>query len=733
MPKKPSASDPEKIKARLLQLLGSENYQPLNPQQLAGKLGLPSGARGAMGRLVDQMEKAGEIARIRRDRYVLPTTAGLFTGVVQFHDKGFAFVVSETGGRDLYIAAENTATAMHGDRVLARITHEGLEQIANSRRRGGRGAGREQKMEGRIIRILTVANPTLVGTLQRSRHFAYVVADEPRIVQNIVVDPAGSEAGRQAKIGDKVVVQLDPWESRHRAPEGVITEVLGPADAPGVDMEAIIRKFHLPMAFPEVVTEEAGAVPPTVHPGELRGRVDCRNDFIFTIDPDDARDFDDAISVVPMRGGWQLQVHIADVSHYVRPRTMLDKEAFNRGNSVYLADRVIPMLPERLSNGICSLVPGQDRLTARALIDFDRQGQMVRVAFGRAVIHSRARLTYREAFAILETKPANELERALHEAWRLAAILRKRRFAHGSLELDMPEVKVWLDDKGRPVRLEKSENDISHQLIEEFMLAANEAVAQAITEHPTRGIFRVHEQPDQDRLEEFRQVALTYGYRVGDLTNRSEVQKLLKQSRGKPEENVIRIGLLKSLKRACYDVEAIGHYGLAKTHYTHFTSPIRRYADLVVHRILFGVVAPQGRPAKPAGFAPVELRECAVHISSTERAAADAEKESVKLKKLEYLAMQAGASKRERFPAGIIDVKSYGMLVELPDYLLTGLIHVSELRDDFYTFDPTRLRFVGRRKKREYRIGEHLEVEVAKVDMIKRQVDFRPAETGEPA
>jgi len=726
--KRPARSpDVAKLKSRLLRLLGSDRYQPLDKVQLSKKLGLASDDRALVRGLLDNLEAAGEVARIKKDRYVLPETAGLFTGDIVFHDKGFAFVIHEEGGRDLFIPAENTATAMHGDRVLARITHEGIEEIAHRGRRGRQGQ-REDRAEGRVIRILKRANTRVVGTLKRSRHFFYVVADEPRLVQNIVVDPNETAGSVKVQENDKVVVQLDPWESRHRAPEGVIVEVLGPADAPGIDMESIIRKFHLPLEFPAPVLSDAEKVPLEIPPRDRRGRVDCRETFIFTIDPDDARDFDDAISVMPKKGGgWRLQVHIADVSHYVRIGSALDKEAFKRGNSTYLADRVIPMLPERLSNGICSLVPHEERLTGAVFMEFDRAGNPGKVEFAKAIIRSHARLTYREAYAILKKKGAgNRLEKAVQQAWKLAAILRKRRFAKGSLELDMPEVKVWLDDKGQPIRLEKVENDISHQLIEEFMLAANEAVARAIQEFPTRSIFRVHEQPDDDRLEEFRQVALSYGYQVGDLNHRDEVQKLLRQSKGQPEENVIRIGLLKSLKRACYAVDPLGHYGLAKAHYAHFTSPIRRYADLVVHRTIYGVVAAQGRPRKKLTSG--DLAECALHISNTERESTDAERESVKLKKLEYLEQQAGSRKRQKFPAGVIDVKSYGLLVELPDYLLTGLIHVSELRDDFYTFDPTRLQFVGRRKKRCFRIGDELEVEVAKVDMIKRQVDFRPVD-----
>jgi len=729
VPKPTSKSRQAPLKERLLAILGEPNYQPLDKVQLGKKLGVPADLRHEFRKELESLESNGEIARIRKNFYVLPDTANLFSGRITFTDRGFAFVENEIkGGPDLFIAAENTATAMHGDTVLARITHEGMEEKAGGgrpRRGGPRGGG--DRHEGRVIRILNSANPTLVGTLNQARHFFYVVADEPRIVQNIVVDPAHSACAKKPSVGEKVVVRLDPWESRHRAPEGVITEVLGQADAPGVDMLAIIKKHHLPEKFPDAVLRQADETSETIPASEIAQREDFRGGFIVTIDPDDARDHDDAITVTPLRDGWRLEVHIADVSHYVPLGSPLDKEALKRGNSVYLADRVIPMLPERLSNGICSLKEGVDRLTGAVVIEFDKLGNPRRTRFARGIICAKARLTYKMAFAMLQAKPVDEISQAVHNAWTLAAILRKNRFANGALDLDMPDVKVVLDDKGTPIRLDKIENDISHQLVEEFMLMANEAVARAIQEAPARSIFRVHEPPDNDRLAEFRQFAISYGYRVGDLSNRTEIQKLLRASRGKPEENVIRIGLLKSLKRACYDTDPIGHYGLAKTFYTHFTSPIRRYADLVVHRTLFDTVLARGK-AKRRDAATMDLREAAIHISTTERTAADAEKESVRLKKLEYLELQAGGVKnRERFPAAIIDIKSYGLLVELPQFLLTGLIHVSELRDDFFTFDAPRLRFVGRKTKREYIIGQEIEVEVVKVDKIKRQVDFRPS------
>ena len=615
--------------------------------------------------------------------------------------------------------------------MLARVNREGF---VDARERRYRGPGAGQRREGRVIRILKRANETIVGTLQKSKQFHYVVADDPRFIHNVYVHLGQTVLPKQPDIGDKVIVRLEPWEMRHVNPEGKIIEVLGPASKAGIDMLSIIRKYHLPEEFPRTVMQAAEQIPEEVDALEAGRREDLRHDFIVTIDPDDARDFDDAVRVEDLPGGgYRLGVHIADVSHYVPPGGALDREAFERGNSVYLADRVIPMLPERLSNGVCSLKPRVDRLTYSVFIDFAGGGRIRHVRFARTVIRSAARLTYREAFSLLQgPADASPLARELHRAWKLASLLRVNRFKNGSLDLDMPEVKVHLDKDGRPVRLERIENDISHQLIEEFMLAANEVVARELKNRQLPAIYRVHEDPDTDRLLEFRDFVKSYDYRVGDLTHRPEMQKLLYAVRGKPEEEAVKLGLLKSLKRAVYDVSPLGHYGLAKVNYTHFTSPIRRYADLVVHRALALLAGDEKRTR----LATAELGAVAAHISSTERVAADAERESVKLKKLEYFQnllherQTDDGDERTTFPAVIVDVRNYGLLVELPEFVLTGLVHVSALDDDFYTFDNVRLRFVGKRRRKVYQIGDHLEVEVADVDTFKRQVDFRVV--GEP-
>jgi ribonuclease R len=488
-----------------------------------------------------------------------------------------------------------------------------------------------------------------------------------------------------------------------------------------VDVLSIVRKYHLPTEFPSDVLEQAGRIPESVDAQQIAGREDLRNQFIVTIDPDDARDFDDAINVEKLaNGGWQLGVHIADVAAYVEPGSALDREARLRGNSVYLPDRVIPMLPERLSNGVCSLKPKVDRLTHSVFIQFDKRGVAKSARFAQSVIRSAHRLTYKEAYAILTSPPRDRLGERLHLAWELAALLRRKRFEHGALELDFPEVKVRVDEHGKPIRLERVENDESHQLIEEFMLVANEAVARELRKRAIPTVYRVHENPDPEKLAEYREFALSFGYKVGDLTHRAELQRLLAELSGKPEEQALKVGLLKSLKRARYDPLPLGHYGLAKTNYLHFTSPIRRYADLVVHRALGSDAAK--RRSYHMGMA--EIASIAEHISTTERNAADAEIDATQMKKLEFFQQQLVGREPQIFSATVVDVRNYGLMVELPDALLTGLIHVSSLTDDFYVFEPARRQLIGRRSRKRFSIGDKLSVLVARVDVFKRQVDF---------
>ena len=700
----------ERLVADLLPLLEGE---PLQAAAIARALRMNRDDLPLLDQTLSALEREGRIVRVRRDHYILPESADLFTGKLQIHAGGSGHVLADQeGGKDLFVSADNLGTALNGDRVVARLIHQ--PRFHGRPRRDGR-------QEGRIIRVVERAGTPVVGTLRKTNNFYHVVADDPRFPRTLYVpSPEG------AKLGEKVVARLDRWENSQENPEGRIVEVLGDANAPGVDMLSVIHKHGLPREFPAPVSIEAEKFGGAITPRDLEGREDLRDHSIITIDPDTARDFDDAIEVQPTDYGWDVAVHIADVSHYVKPGTDLDKEARKRGNSVYLADRVIPMLPENLSNGLCSLRPDEDRLAFSVFAEINRDGSVRKVRFGRSVIRSSARLTYRQALAMLESKPTDEVSRRVHAAWDCSSVLRKRRFAAGALDLEMPEVKVWLDDEGHPVKLELVENDISHQLIEELMLLANEQVARHLKRKRQPNIYRIHENPEPDKLDEYRELAASYGVKAGDLSNRAELQKLLDGLKGKPYAGALKIGLLKSLKRARYSPDPIGHFGLSKADYSHFTSPIRRYADLLTHRAL-------GRDLDPKQQGPSsgDLATVSEHLSTTERTAADAEKESVRLKKLEYFGKLAEAATHggvaPSFDAKVIEARNYGLLVELPEAMMTGLVPVSSMDDDFYIFDATRSRLVGKHSRKILKAGDELRVQVARVDPFKQQIDFKIA------
>jgi ribonuclease R len=684
--------------------LADPGYQPIDARALSRKLRVPQPEATAFSEFLVTEEKVGHVMQVRNGLYVLPKKLGFCVGHLQMNERGFGFLVStDPAQADFYIGGEDTGTAFHGDLVLARIKEQ-------------HGRQRDNRQRGEVVKVLQRKRRQLVGTLRKSPMFYYVIPDETRIPHDISVP----EPAVTPPLGQKVVVELKDWPDRRKPPEGVITEVLGAPDAPGVDLLSIIRKHDLPTSFPEKVEQEAAEIPALIPAEEIARREDFRKIFTLTIDPDDAKDFDDALSyrILP-NGEFEIFVHIADVSHYVATGSALDVEARARGNSVYLVDRVIPMLPEKLSNGICSLQPNVDRLVKTAIVRLDSRGDIKSFRFAAGIIHSAKRFTYKEAFAQLK-KPANTpLGGHLHALNGMAQVLRKRRFARGALDLDFPEVKVRVDPLGIPTHLEKTENDISHQLIEEFMLLANEVVALELKRRGRPGLYRIHENPDPERLLEFRAQAKSMGFSCGDLTQRGEIQKLLNRVRGQPGESVVKIGLLRSLKRAMYSPKPLGHYGLSKMNYTHFTSPIRRYADLIVHRVLFG----SGRHA--AGFDYDGLSRLALHLSQTERSAAEAEQESVKLKKLEYFDRQARATKRTSFTALIQEVRSSGLMVQLPEFVIQGMVPLSGLQGDLFVFNPQRLELLGQRTKITLRAGLSLQVEVDRVDLARHQVDFR--------
>ncbi|HVU36236.1 MAG TPA: RNB domain-containing ribonuclease [Opitutaceae bacterium] len=743
------------LREDLLALLRDPDYTPANEFELARRLGLPKKQRSALGFEVRRLLAGGEMVRVQGDRLELRGIEGEITGKIIFRAGGSAVVIPDnvtgtntTELESIQIAPDETNVALHGDRVSVRI----LPGVRT--RRPGETAGR-------VVRILARGRAAVVGNLQRQGRQFVVIPDDPRYVHEIsVADPAPGRVKPVPAPGDKVIVALDEWKRRHDPLTGTITGRLGRTHEPHAELLGVFEKYNLHPRFPEAVEREAAALPDRVHPRELVNRLDYRDVPTFTIDPDDAKDFDDALSVEHLdEDEVRVGIHIADVSTYVRPGTALDTEAQRRGNSTYLVGVVVPMLPEKLSNGLCSLVEGQDRLCKAVFLTFNRSGAIKHTAYANTVIRSRKRLTYRQAFALLfendlervrqlplppkhqtgsTGRPLRDLSRAeltdlqswIRTLWRLASKLRRDRMAHGSLDLDMPETKIFVDEKGYADRLEKIEHDESHQLIEEFMLAANEAVARVTRTHKLPSLYRVHDEPDPEKLDEYRQLLGTFNVRVGDLTRRPELVRLLDTLRDHPQGYTLRTQLLRSLKKAAYRATPDGHFGLNKRDYTHFTSPIRRYADLVVHRVFdFYLVKHQAYPAAPdrAGYKLKHVESLGEHLSLTEINSAEAERESVKIKLLEFFERETTRKPRAKFAAIITDVRRNGFFVELVDSMTFGFVPSSALPDDYYALNNAGTMLSGRRTKSRYELNGRLDVVVARVDRFKRMIDFRPA------
>jgi ribonuclease R len=677
-------------------------------------------------------------------------------GRIQFRAGGSAFVIPEATDaapvvdRDasIQVFPEDTHVALPGDRVVVRIF-------------AGRRGKRPGERVGGIARVLERGRATIVGDLRRSGRGYLVAPDDPRFVYEIQVrDPGSTRLKPAPQPGDKVVVQLHDWKSRRDPLTGEITARLGRTHEPRAELLGIFEKFNLATSFPTEVEREAAALPDRVPARDLAHREDYREHAVFTIDPDDAKDFDDALSYEALDAGEvRVGVHIADVSTYVRPGTALDREAQRRGNSTYLVGTVIPMLPEKLSNGLCSLVEGQDRLCKAVFLTFARNGRLRDTRFANTVIRSRKRLTYKQAYALLfendltriralplppkhQTGSTGRALASLSDAelvdlqswvralWRIASRLRRDRFAHGSLDLEMPETKIFVDAEGYADRLEKVEHDESHQLIEEFMLAANEAVARLTRTRSLPSLYRVHDEPDPDKLDELRQLLATFQIHTGDLSRREEVVKLLETLRTHPQGYTLRTQLLRSLKKAAYRATADGHYGLHKKDYTHFTSPIRRYADLVVHRVLeYYLIKHEGQPA-PRGHAGYNLghvESLGEHLSLTEINSAEAERESVKIKLLEFFERELARKPKTRFAAVITDVRPSGFFIELVESMTFGFVPTSALSDDHYALNNAGTQLTGRRTKRRFAVNGRVDVVVDRVDRFKRLIDFRPA------
>jgi ribonuclease R len=700
-----------RIKEKLLQLLSKEDYVPSKIEDIMDILNIDYSQKKMLESILKEMEKEGLVFKTKRGKYALPERLGLVRGIIDGHPKGYGFLIPEDRSmKDIFIPISGMNGAMDGDLVLVRLLQT--------------GEGKSQ--EGEVVKILKRANTTIVGTYEKNKNFGFVIPDNRKIHQDIFI-PKGED--KNANTGMKVVVRITKWPEGRRSPEGEIIEVLGYKGEPGIEIKSILRSYDIPETFPKEVLKEAEELPETISQRERKKRVDLTELKFVTIDGEDAKDLDDAVYVEKLaNGNYLLYVSIADVSHYVKEGSHLDKEALKRGCSVYFLDRVIPMLPPKLSNGICSLNPKEDRLTLTVKMEIDKKGEIVDHEIFESIIQSKERMTYTNVYKILEEEDEELKERYsyLIEVFKLmkelALILLEKRKRRGSVDFDFPEAKVIVDEKGRPIDIVKVERNIAHKIIEEFMLAANETVAEHMHWLNVPFVYRIHEHPDIEKLQAFNKFIHNLGYHIkgiegGDIHPKA-LQDLINQVRGKTEQKVVETLLLRSLKRARYSPEDIGHYALAARYYTHFTSPIRRYPDLVIHRIIKEYINGKLTEKRQKHYNRI-LEDIAAKASERERAAEAAEKEIEELKKVEYMADKIG----NVYKGIISNVTSYGFFVELEN-TVEGLVDVASLEDDYYVFDPEKYVLVGEKTKKIFSIGKEVLVRVAHVDVDNREIDF---------
>lgn len=698
-------------KEGLLALMEDPSYKPMKLKELSMLLNVPRERREELKEVLDALIADGKIVLSKRGKYGRPEKK-ILTGTFSGSSRGFGFVVLEGGQQDIYIPADQTGDAMHGDKV----------QITAEPARAGR------RPEGTVIRVLERANETLVGYYQKNRHFGFVIPDNQKIATDIFI-PEGEDMG--AVTGHKVVVRLTSFGGTRKKPEGRVTEIIGHVNDPGTDILSIVKAYGLPEEYPPEVMEQVSRIPDEVTAEEMQGRKDIRSWQTVTIDGEDAKDLDDAITISREAYGYRLGVHIADVSHYVTENSPLDQEALRRGTSVYLVDRVIPMLPHKLSNGICSLNEGTDRLALSCIMDLDFQGRVLGHEVAETVIQVDRRMTYTAVNAIVTDQDPNIMEeyRDFTEMFalmkELADILRERRYQRGSIDFDFPETKMILDEKGRPVEIRPYERNAATRIIEDFMLMANETIAEDYFWQEVPFLYRTHDTPDPEKMKRLGLFINNFGYTIrtqqGEV-HPKEIQKLLKKIEGSEEEALISRLTLRSMRQAKYMPVCSGHFGLAAKYYTHFTSPIRRYPDLQIHRIIKENLHGNLTEKRLSHYDKL-LTGVSIQCSATERRAEEAERETIKMKKCEYMTKRIG----REYEGVISGVTNWGFYVELPN-TVEGLVHVSSLQGDYYLFDESRMELRGEMSGRTFRLGQKLRVVVMGTDKLTRTVDFLPVE-----
>lgn len=700
------------LEQRLLAFMREEAYKPLTVQEIEEQFGFEDADEFTkLVKTLVRLEESGTLVRSRSNRYGVPERMNLMRGKFIGHPKGFGFVAPEEAGLDdVFIPPTEVNGAVNGDTVLIRIS----EGSSGDRR------------EGAIIRILERGTTKAVGTFQENKGFGFVVTDDKKMNMDIFI-AKGDTLG--AVDGHKVVVEITGWPEGRMSATGMVTQILGHKNDPGVDILSIIHKYGIETEFPPDVLEQANNVPDEIDPADLTNRRDLRNEQIVTIDGADAKDLDDAIQVVKYEDGtYKLGVHIADVSHYVTEGSAMDREAYDRATSIYLTDRVIPMIPHRLSNGICSLNPQVDRLTLSCEMIFNDQGEVLSHDIFQSVINTSARMTYTDVYEILEQDNKelkaqySELVPMFELMKELAEVLRTKRMRRGAIDFDFKESKVIVDENGYPIDVVVRERTVAERLIEEFMLAANETVAEHFHHLDVPAIYRIHEDPKPEKLQRFFEFVTNFGILVkgsGTQIHPRALQEIVESIAGTPEEPVVSTMMLRSMQQAKYSSESLGHFGLSTEFYTHFTSPIRRYPDLVVHRLIRTYLVEKDLSKKTIAYWEAHMDDIATHTSERERRAVEAERDTDALKKSQFMADKIG----EQFTGIISSVTNFGLFIELAN-TIEGLVHVSNMTDDYYRFDDRSMMMIGERTNRQFRIGDEIEIKVIGVKPEESSIDF---------
>ncbi len=697
----------EKRKKLIYELICDNIYVPMKLKEMAILLSVPKSGRGELEEVLNALIAEGKVEVSKKGKY-FKSKGHSVTGVFIGHSRGYGFVETEDGEEDIYIPMEHVNGAFHLDMVQAAVSP--------------RSSGRRR--EGRIVKILSHGKQQLVGTYDESKTFGFVIPDDGKINKDIFIP---KERSKGAVNGHKVVVEITDYGKEGRNPEGKIIEIIGHSNDPGTDILSLIKNYDLPVEFPVKVLNQAARAAKDVSEADMAGRMDIRDWQTVTIDGEDAKDLDDAVTLTWENGMYQLGVHIADVTNYVQEHSALDVTALERGTSVYLVDRVIPMLPHALSNGICSLNQGENRLALSCIMNIDEKGRVIDHKIAETVICVDRRMSYTDVKKILEDQDVEA--RAEYEAFvpmfermqKLAEILRKKRMSRGSIDFDFPETKILLDENGHPVEIKPYERNVATKIIEDFMLIANETVAEDFYWQQVPFVYRTHDNPDNEKIRKLAMFINNFGYSIhlgAEEIHPKEVQKLLQRIEGSPEEALISRLTLRSMKQAKYSETGTGHFGLAASYYCHFTSPIRRYPDLQIHRIIKDCLRGRMNEQRIEHYEKI-LPEVAKHSSETERRADEAERETEKMKKVEYMSHHIG----EEFEGVISGVTAWGLYVELPN-TVEGLVHVTSLTDDYYEYVENTYELVGNATNRHYKLGQRVKVLVAATDSLQRTIDF---------